>query len=241
MIILILRVALPTPDKLTTDLPLITDTSPRKVVDSWHTMDTISMSIDTISVSIDKLTGATNYRTWKIHMKNFLLAKGLWKHVEGENVEPTSESTTGELNEVYHRQKALANAIIISSCTSALVLDLESSTDPRKSWRFLELRFQDSDTLHKYLAYLNWMELSFDGENLQKFSDDFDDGVRGCREAGLDLPEKLCVFRFIEQVNPLFDRFNPMFDRDALLKQMIRRGGSGRPFTLEEVRARYGL
>ena len=49
--------------------------------------------------SVEKLDWSTNWMTWKFQLRHLLMAKGLWKYVEGSAV--LAEDAAGDVREKF--------------------------------------------------------------------------------------------------------------------------------------------
>ena len=63
--------------------------------------------------TIDKLDGSQNWITWKFQLKHLLLAKGLWKYVDGSAV--LAEGATAEQRAKHQSESQKAFSVIAMS------------------------------------------------------------------------------------------------------------------------------
>ena len=77
---------------------------------------------------VDKLNGSQNWITWKFQLKHLLLAKGLWKYVDGSAVlaeDATAEQRTKHQSESQKAFSTIAMSVnasqlyLITSCEEA--------------------------------------------------------------------------------------------------------------------------
>ena len=98
--------------------------------------------------AIDKLDG-TNWGTWKFQVRHLLLAKGLWKYVDGstELAQDADANARQEFNK--NSQIALSN-IVLGMKTSQLYL-VTSCTTPKDAWDALRNHFERDTLANKIL------------------------------------------------------------------------------------------
>ena len=93
--------------------------------------------------SIEKLEGA-NWTTWKFQLHHFLMAKGLWKYVDGAAV--LAEGTSVEAREKFKSLQQKAFSIVVMSVSSPLLYLITSCELPEDAWDTLKRHFE-RDTL----------------------------------------------------------------------------------------------
>jgi len=81
--------------------------------------------------TIDKLDGS-NWITWKFQLKHLLLAKGLWKYVDGSAV--LAEDATAERQAKYQSESQKAFSVIAMSVSTSQLYLITSCEEPRKAW-----------------------------------------------------------------------------------------------------------
>ena len=86
--------------------------------------------------TITKLDGEDNWSTWKFQVKHFMLAKGLWKYVEGTVFESGASDT--------EMQRAFSY-LVMSIAPSQLYL-ITTCDSPQEAWKILTSHF-DRNTL----------------------------------------------------------------------------------------------
>ena len=98
--------------------------------------------------AIDKLDG-TNWSTWKFQVRHLLLAKGLWKYVDGstELAQDADANARQEFNK--NSQIALSN-LVLGMKTSQLYL-VTSCTTPKDAWDALRNHFERDTLANKIL------------------------------------------------------------------------------------------
>src|ERR1700722_10737601 len=83
-------------------------------------------------LNIEKLTEG-NYSTWKFDMKLALMERGLWKMVDGNQIDYTAELRSAD-------EKAFTQ---IALCVSPAMKNLlKTATTAREAWLRLEKRFE---------------------------------------------------------------------------------------------------
>ena len=85
--------------------------------------------------TIDKLNGS-NWITWKFQLKHCLLAKDLWKYVDGSAVLAEDATTEQQTKHRSESQKAFS-VIAMSVATSQLYL-ITSCEEPKGAWDALK-------------------------------------------------------------------------------------------------------
>ena len=96
--------------------------------------------------SIDRLSTA-NWITWKFQMRHILMAKGLWKYVDGSEVLPedANEATRTKFRE--ESQKAIST-IVMAISTPQLYL-VTSCEQPKDVWDTLRKHFERETLANK--------------------------------------------------------------------------------------------
>ncbi len=85
-------------------------------------------------LSIDKLDG-TNWMTWKFQMKHLLLAKGLWRLVDGSQT-LAADATAQAKAEFEQRQEKAFSTLVLSMNSSQIYL-VTSCEKPDAAWTAL--------------------------------------------------------------------------------------------------------
>ena len=92
-----------------------------------------------------------NYATWKLQCKMALMKDGLWRIVDGTEVEPANGDEAGD---VYARNKYIARkekalAIIVLSIDPSLLYLVGDPNDPAELWKLLSEQFQKKSWANK--------------------------------------------------------------------------------------------
>ena len=93
--------------------------------------------------SIEKLDGS-NWITWKFQLRHLLMAKGLWKFVDGSAV--LAEDPTREEREKFQAEQQKAFSTIVMSVSPSLLYLITSCELPKNAWDILKRHFE-RDTL----------------------------------------------------------------------------------------------
>jgi hypothetical protein len=96
---------------------------------------------------IDKLT-ADNYPTWKFQMKHLLLAKGLFKYVDGSEDAP-AETASAEAISKYVNDSQKAFSTLALAVSSELVYLISDCTKPDEAWARLQAHFERDTVANK--------------------------------------------------------------------------------------------
>ena len=88
---------------------------------------------------VDKLTGSQNWITWKFQLKHLLLAKGLWKYVDGSAV--LAEGATAEQRAKHQSESQKAFPIIAMSVIPSQLYLITSCEEPKEAWDVLKKHF----------------------------------------------------------------------------------------------------
>ena len=96
--------------------------------------------------TIDKLDGS-NWITWKFQLKHLLLAKGLWKYVDGSAV--LAEDATAEQQTKYQSESQKAFSVIAMSVSTSQLYLITSCEEPRKAWDALKKHFERETLANK--------------------------------------------------------------------------------------------
>ena len=92
---------------------------------------------------IEKLDGS-NWITWKFQLRHLLMAKGLWKFVDGSAV--LAEDPTREEREKFQAEQQKAFSTIVMSVSPSLLYLITSCELPKNAWDILKRHFE-RDTL----------------------------------------------------------------------------------------------
>ena len=94
--------------------------------------------------SVEKLDGTTNWMTWKFQLRHLLMAKGLWKYVDG-SAELAGDAAE-EVAEKFRAEQQKAFSTIVLSISSSLLYLITSCELPKDAWDTLKKHFE-RDTL----------------------------------------------------------------------------------------------
>ena len=90
----------------------------------------LSVSIMEEKWSVDKLEGSTNWMTWKFQLRHLLMAKGLWKYVDGSAV--LAERVAADVREKFQAEQQKAFSTIVMSVSSSLLYLITSCELPKR-------------------------------------------------------------------------------------------------------------
>ena len=90
-------------------------------------------------LTIDKLDGS-KWITWKFQLRHFLLAKGLWKYVDGSAV--LAEEATAEQRAKHQNESQKAFSFIAMSVSSSQLYSITSCEEPKEAWDALKKHFE---------------------------------------------------------------------------------------------------
>ena len=86
--------------------------------------------------AVDKLDGS-NWITWKFQLRHLLMAKGLWKYVDGSAVLAEDASAEARAKHCSESQKVFS-IVAMSVSTSQLYL-ITSCEQPQEAWTTLKI------------------------------------------------------------------------------------------------------
>ena len=95
---------------------------------------------------VDKLDGS-NWITWKFQLKHFLLAKGLWKYVDGSAV--IAEGATAEQRAKHQSESQKAFSYIAMSISTPQLYLITSCEEPKEAWDALKKHFERETLANK--------------------------------------------------------------------------------------------
>ena len=95
---------------------------------------------------IDKLDGS-NWITWKFQLKHFLLAKGLWKYVDGSAA--LVEGATAEQRAKHQSESQKAFSFIAMSVSTPQLYLITSCEEPKEAWDSLKKHFERETLANK--------------------------------------------------------------------------------------------
>ena len=98
--------------------------------------------------AIDKLDG-TNWSTWKFQVRHLLLAKGLWKYVDG-STELAQDADANARQEFNKNSQIAQSNIVLRLKTSQLYL-VTSCTTPKDARNALRNHFERDTLANKIL------------------------------------------------------------------------------------------
>ena len=99
-------------------------------------------------LTIDKLDGS-NWITWKFQSKHFLLAKGLWKYVDGSAA--LAEGATAEQRARHRSESQKAFSYIAMSVSTSQLYLITSCEEPKEAWDALKKHFERETLANKLL------------------------------------------------------------------------------------------
>lgn len=97
--------------------------------------------------TVDKLDGSQNWITWKFQLKHLLLAKGLWKYVDGSAV--LAESATAEQRAKHQSESQKAFSVIAMSVSTSQLYLITSCEEPKEAWDALKNHFERETLANK--------------------------------------------------------------------------------------------
>jgi dsDNA-binding SOS-regulon protein len=93
--------------------------------------------------AVEKLEGP-NWITWKFQLRHLLMAKGLWKFVDGSAV--LADDAAVEAIERFRAEQQKAFSTIVMSVSSSLLYLITSCELPKDAWDALKKHYEH-DTL----------------------------------------------------------------------------------------------
>ena len=81
--------------------------------------------------SIDKLD-SSNWITWKFQMRHLLMAKGLWKYIDGS--EPLAEDATEAARTKFNEKSQKTISRIVMAITTLQLYLVISCEQPKDAW-----------------------------------------------------------------------------------------------------------
>ena len=143
-------------------------------------------------------------------MKALLESKDLWRFIEDTATTPVqrkeeSEDAFEERLSKYRSKKAKAKSVIISNVSEEIVLDLECVANARDAWTFLQQKYQVEGMARRCAVFLDWVNHTFDGKDLEKFCSGYTRKLNAMDHVGLKVDEELRVYLFISKIDPFFE------------------------------------
>ena len=96
--------------------------------------------------TIDKLDGS-NWITWKFQLKHLLLAKDLWKYVDGSAM--LAEGATAEQRAKHRSESQKAFSVIAMSVSTSQLYLITSYEEPKEAWDVLKKHFERETLANK--------------------------------------------------------------------------------------------
>jgi transposase InsO family protein len=161
-----------------------------------------------------KLTGFSNYQTWKFRMKMVLLRNNVWQYVDpaGKNV-----PVPGEPADVAQgRVKALTD--IVLSVKEDIYFIIQSCVDPRDAWNKLAARYQTGNNASRLMLKdkLNSIRLH-EGGSVSEYLTQLQSIQAELVGIGQQVPEAEVVERMLNSLPPSFDSVYQSFCTNAVL------------------------
>lgn len=105
------------------------------------------MAADTVvhSVIVNELLNPDNYEHWRVRVRTYLLAKGLWNLVEDENA-ATEPSRGKAKKEAWNKINAEALHAIHICCGNHAFSLIEDITSAKEAWDTLEEKLSSNGT-----------------------------------------------------------------------------------------------
>ena len=191
------------------------------------------------TVNIEELIDESNYRTWRIQMKHILQSRGLWELIANKkHAHPRLQLQrfpdfvdSGGPHRLHEAAK-----IIWCSCSRDIQSALDGSNyyyHPQSLWEDLENRYEPVPVGSRHSAFMNLINMRFDGQDLQRLCDEYRSGLIVCRERGITMDHEFFIHLFIAKITPFLESYGRQ-----LLQTYLRSQRSGRrtlPFSIEYV------
>ena len=136
-------------------------------------------------------------------MRNYLLARGLWELTQGTANAPESKQELDFFNRRFYQ----TNSILVGSCSRDITLSLEWSTDPHATWNYLENQYQPLGISQRYEAFMDFMDLRYDGKNITTYCQQYQVRLQRCRQLDIALDNDLMMYPFIREITPYFEGY----------------------------------
>ena len=116
--------------------------------------------------AIDKLDGA-NWTTWKFQMKHLLLAKELWRIVDGTEV--LAEDAGADARAAFGRRSQKAFSVIVLAINSSQLYLVTSSETPSAAWTALRNHYERDTLANKLLLKKQYFRAEMkDGTSVER-------------------------------------------------------------------------
>ena len=117
-------------------------------------------------LTIDKLDGS-NWITWKFQLKHFLLARGLWKYVDGSAT--LAEGATAEQLARHQSESQRAFSFIAMSVSTLQLYLITSCEQPKEAWDALRKHFERETLANKlFLKKQYFRKEMSEGNSIEK-------------------------------------------------------------------------
>ena len=164
-------------------------------------------------------------------MRNYLLARGLWELTQGTANAPESKQELDFFNRRFYQ----TNSILVGSCSRDITLSLEWSTDPHATWNYLENQYQPLGISQRYEAFMDFMDLRYDGKNITTYCQQYQVRLQRCRQLDIALDNDLMMYPFIREITPYFEGYAVLL-RTQMDNHTGKKGTA--PFTLDQIVSR---
>ena len=106
--------------------------------------------------SIDKLD-SSNWITWKFQMRHLLMAKGLWKYVDGSEV--LAEDATDRARAEFREKLQKALSTIVMAITTPQLYLVTSCEQPKDTWDTLQKHFERETLANKLFLKKQYFQM----------------------------------------------------------------------------------
>jgi hypothetical protein len=158
----------------------------------------------------DRLTGQSNYRTWRSYVQPMLDAKDLWQYADPDDLasrEPVAteeEPGSDKLKKEWSKGNKIARAWLISTLAPNIALMVSNYSTARQVWTFLDSQYEPEGMAQEYSAWQKFRDVHYDGKELPKFLEDYRLAVNDLETSHVQLEERIKVYNLIACVAPYF-------------------------------------
>ena len=120
--------------------------------------------------SIDKLDNS-NWTTWKFQMRHLLLAKGLWKYVDGS--EELAEGADERVRTEYRDKSQKPFSPLVMAISTAQLYLVNTCESPKKVWDALQKHFERESLANKLFLKKQYFQKEMkEGAAMESFERD---------------------------------------------------------------------
>ena len=152
--------------------------------------------------TMDRLDGS-NWITWKFQLKHLLLAKDLWKYVDGSAV--LAEGATAEQRAKHRSESQKAFSVIAMSVSTSQLYLITSYEEPKEAWDALKNHFERETLANKlFLKKQYFRKEMSEGNSIDMHLKEMKELTDKLSSIGAPISEEDQIFTLLGSLPPSF-------------------------------------